>query len=275
MVEIPTFLWPVIFFGVILGLTWLFSYLAELAIWGIMRQSNPQITVAAQRLGVVIVWLVGTVLAVQELGVSVDILLLVIALLGAAAIIALRQPLENFGAKYFADLYAPFKLGDTIRLGDQTGRVIEINAMSTVILSEDDRLVGLPNSLFLRQSVVNLTPQAWKEVTVPITLPGSVDLATYESDMLKVLSRLRVRLDRRYPPVFTVRSRSAQSTDLVLTVMVRRLEDREPVLAEVNLRLTEAIEKARSGGARASSEGGSDRARPPSTEPASVGRNGP
>ena len=250
MTDLPSFFWPLVYFGVVIALTGLFSYVAEFVIWGVMRRSNPQITVAAQRLGVVIIWLVGVVLAVQELGVSVDVLLLVIALLGVAAVVALRQPLENFGAKYFSDLYAPFKIGDTIRVGDQAGRVIEINAMSTVILSEDDRLVGLPNSLFLRQPVVNLTPQAWKEVIVPITLPSSVEIAAFESDMVKALAKLRVRLDRRYPPVFTVKSRSSQSTDLVLTIMIRRPDDRDPVMSEVNLRLTEAIEKVRGSGAR-------------------------
>jgi len=247
MVDFPPLFFPLVFFGVTLGLTWLVAYIAELAIWGLMRQSNPLVTSAAQRLGVVIVWLVGVVIAFQELGVGVDILLLVIGLLGVAAIVALRQPLENFGAKYFADVYAPFKIGDTIRVGDHAGKVLEVNAMATVILSEDDHLIGLPNSIFLRQSVVNLTPQAWKELVVPITLPGSIDVAGFESDMLKRLAKLRVRLDRRYPPVFTLKSRTALATDLVLTVMVRRPEDRDPVQTEVNVRLTEAIEKARGG----------------------------
>lgn len=250
MVDVLGFFLPLIYFGIILALTGVISYIASFAIRGLMRQSNPQVTAAAQRLGVVTVWLVGIVLAVQELGVSVDILLLVIGLLGAAAIVALRQPLENFGAKYFADVYSPFKIGDTIRVGEQSGKVIELNAMSTVILSEDDHLVALPNSVFLSQSVVNLTPQAWKELIVPITLPGSVDLPSFESDMMKALSKLRLRLDQRYPPVFTTKSRTTQATDLVLTVMVRRPEDRDAIHAEVNLRLTEAMEKARGGGSR-------------------------
>jgi len=246
MVDFVSDPWPLVYVGATLGLTALLAYVAKLVIWGLMRQSNPQITVAAQRLGMSIVWLVGAVLAVQELGVSVDVLLLVIGLLGVATIVALRQPLENFGAKYFADIYTPFKIGDTIRVGDHEGRVIEINAMSTVLLSKGDLLVSLPNSAFLRQPVINLTPQAWKEVDVPITLPGTTDLASFENTMHRALARMRVRLDRRYPPVFTVKSRSAQSTDLLLTVMVRRPEDRDPVLAEVNLRLTEAMEKVRS-----------------------------
>jgi len=250
MVDLSGTTWTLIVFAAILGFTALLAYVAKLVIWGLMRQVNPQVTVAAQRLGVTIVWLVGVVLAVQELGVSVDALLLVILLLGAAAIVALRQPLENYGAKYFTDVYTPFKIGDTIQVGEHTGRVIEINAMGTVLLTENDHLVSLPNSLVLQTSVINLTPHAWKEVVVPITIPSSTDLAEFENSMLKALSRMRTRLGRRYPPVFTVISRTSQSTDLVLTVMVRRPEDRDPVVAEVNLRLTETMERAPSSGSR-------------------------
>ncbi len=254
MFNLTPFL-PEIYVGAILLGTWIFSYVVSLVLRGLMRQSNPQVTAAAQRLAVVIVWLVGIVFAIQQLGVGVNALLLVLALLGVAAIVALRQPLENFGAKYFADLYTPFKIGDTIRVGDQAGKVIEVNAMSTILLSEDDHLIALPNSQFLKTSVVNLTPQAWKELLIPITLSGSVDLATFESEMMRSLSRLRLRLDRRYPPVFTLKSRTAQSTDMVLTVMIQRPEDRDSVLAEVNSRLSEAIEKTRGPAPRGSTPG--------------------
>ena len=53
----------------------------------------------ARRLASVVVWLVGILLAVQEVGVSVAILLVIVVLFGVAAIIALRIPLENYGAK--------------------------------------------------------------------------------------------------------------------------------------------------------------------------------
>jgi small conductance mechanosensitive channel len=250
MFDLPSFAVPLVYFGVTVGLTALFAYLAGLVISGVMRQSNPQVAAAAREFSIAIVWLVGLVIAVQELGVGVEILLLVVGLLGVAAIVALRQPLENFAAKYMADVYSPFKIGDAIRVGEQSGKVIEINAMSTMLLTDDDRLVSLPNSMFLRQSVENLTPQAWKQLIIPITLAGSIDLPTFENDILKALAKIRIRLDQRYPPVFTTKSRSTQSTDLVLTVMVRRPEDRDPVLTEVNLRVAGVLQRARTGGSR-------------------------
>ncbi len=232
--------------GVIVALTALFAWLAGLVVRGLMRRENPQLAFAAQRLAIAVVVAVGAVLAIQELGVGPAALLLVIGLLAFAAILAVRVPLEKEGARFFAGIYSPFKVGDTIRVAGHAGRVIEINAMTTILLSEDDhRMIAFPNSTFLGQPVENLTPHAWKEVVVPITLAGSVDLAEFENAMLKSLSKLRLRLDPRFPPIFTVRSRSAQGSDVVLTVMVRRPEDREPVLAEVNLRVSEELARGR------------------------------
>lgn len=243
MVDLSSWVWPLIFFAVILGFTALIAWLAGLLIRSVMAQSSPQVRTAAQRLGVIVVWAVGIVLAVQELGVSVAVLLLVIGLLGIAAILALRLPLENFGAKFFSDVYTPFKLGDTVRVSGHSGKVIEINAMTTVLLSESDELIAIPNSRLLGEPVENLTPQAWKQLIVPITLSSSIDLPTFESNLLKSLAKFRLRLDPRFPPIFTTKTRSAESTDLALTVMVRRPEDREPMLAEVNRLLSEAVGK--------------------------------
>jgi hypothetical protein len=97
----------------------------------------------------------------------------------------------------------------------------------------------------IRDVVVNVSPQAWKEVTVPVTIGGSVDLPSFESDLLKSLSKLRIRLDARFPPVLSTKARSAQSTDLILTLMIRRPEDRETITADVNKRVTEVLDRTR------------------------------
>ncbi len=223
----------------------LVAWLVGLAISRVMQESAPQVGAGARRLASVVVWLVGILLAVQEVGVSVAILLVIVVLFGVAAIIALRIPLENYGAKYFSDVYSPFKAGDSIQIGTHAGKVIEINAMTTVLLSPEDRLLAVPNSLILRETLVNTSPAAWKELTIPISLPGNVDIAPVESEILRSLGKLRLRLDRRFPPVLATKARTAQSTDLVLTVMIRRPEEREALLLEVNKRVHDAIQGSR------------------------------
>jgi hypothetical protein len=97
----------------------------------------------------------------------------------------------------------------------------------------------------VRDVVVNTSPQAWKEVAVPVTLGSAVDLATFESALRKSLAKLRTRLDARFPPVLTTKARSAQSTNLVLTLMIRHPEDRDAITAEANKRVAEVLEEVR------------------------------
>jgi small conductance mechanosensitive channel len=230
---------------VILLLTVLVAWLVGLTLGRLTRRATPPVRVAARRLGIVVVAVIGGTLTLQALGVNTAVLLLVIGLLGVAALVALRDPLGNYGSKYFSDIYTPFKVGDTIAIRGVSGRVIEINPMSTVLLSDRNELVSVPNSDVLREVVVNTSPQAWKEITVPVTLGGHVDLPTFESELLKSLGKIRARLDPRFPPVLATKSRTTQSTDLVLTVMIRRPEDRDAIAAEINSRLTEVQERVR------------------------------
>jgi small-conductance mechanosensitive channel len=245
MIAIPSTLWPYVLAALTLLATWLAALLAGWFVGRLMRRSPPQVAGAARRFAAVVIWVIGATLAVQDLGISPDVLLLIIALLGGAALVALREPLGNFGAKYFTDIYTAFKVGDSIRVAGIAGKVIEINAMTTVLLAENNELISVPNSMLIREVVVNTSPQAWKEVTVPITLNANVDLPAFESDMLRSLAKLRFRLDQRFPPVLTTKARSAQSTELLLTLMLRRPEERDMITAEVNKRVLEVIERVR------------------------------
>ncbi len=238
----PLAFWiPYIYFAVILLVTWAVGRLAGVLLGRGIGQSMPQVSAAAGRLGTVVVWLIGGTFAIQELGVSADVLLLVVFILGVAGVVALREPLQNLGARYFSDIYTPFRLGDTVSVAGYSGKVIEINPITTVLLSEKDTLISVPNSLFVREVVTNTSPQAWREVNVPFSIGSSVNLARFESDLRKSLGKLRLRLDPRFPPVLVTRARSAQSTDLTVTVLIRQPEERDAVTAEVSKRVAELV----------------------------------
>ena len=238
---------PLLPAAVIVALTVILAVLASGLVGRLMRLTTPRMAGAARRLAVGVVGLIGGTLALQALGLSPDVLLLVVALLGVTVLLALRDPLSNYGAKYFSDIYTPFKVGDSIRVEGVEGKVIEINAMSTVLLTGDELIVAVPNAAMIREVVVNTTPQAWKEVTVPISISGHVDLPAFESDLLKTLGKLRMRFDPRFPPVLTTGARTAQSTDLTLTLMLRRPEDRDALIQEANKRVAEVLDRLRSG----------------------------
>jgi small conductance mechanosensitive channel len=232
---------PLAYFAIILAATWVVARISSVVIGRLMRQSVPLLVSQAKRVIWLIVWLIGIVLAIEQLGIRSDILLVMVGLFGVGAIISLRVPLENIGAKYFTDVYVPFKVGDSITVQDHSGKVVEVNSVTTILLTDDDRLVSVPNSAMIKDVVTNSTPQAWKELTIPIVIGSGIDLAEFESSVLKNFNKLRLHLDRRFPPVLTIKSRTPQSTELALTIMILRPEQRDTIVTEVNKRISEVI----------------------------------
>lgn len=243
--------------------TWIMALIARALIGRVMSRSLPLVAAQARQLGFIVIWIMGGIIIAEELGVRSDILLLVVGLFGLAAIVALREPLQNLGSRYFSDYYVPFKVGDSITVRGRSGKVVEVNPIATVLLDADENLVSIPNAVFMFEAVVNTTPHAWKQVAIPLVVDGAVDLAAFESAILKSCSKLRLHLDERFPPSLSVRSRTAQSTELLLTVMIRDPAERDLILTEINKRVTDTV-------ARMTRRHRDRKPVPPSPEPAGL-----
>ncbi|HVP23233.1 MAG TPA: mechanosensitive ion channel family protein [Conexivisphaerales archaeon] len=239
---------PALSFLVIIVVTWVTAYVLGAIVSRLMSRSTPLVAAQAKRLVWAFVWFVGLLLAVEQLGLHVELLLLIVGLMGAAVIVGNRDSLENISARYFTDLYVPIKVGDYVAVRGQTGRVIEMNPICTIILSADDQLISIPNTVFVKEAVVNATPQAWKELTIPIMVGGDVDLAELERSVLKSCNKIRIHLDQRFPPVLSVKSRTPQSAELTLTLMVKEPGRKEAISAEMNQRISAILESAKKKG---------------------------
>ncbi len=229
------------FVGIILA-TWVVAYFVSSLLGRLLRQGPPLVAAQAKRIAWLFVWLVGALIALEQTGIHFEILVVIVGLFGAAIIIAYKDTLQNLGSKYFHDVYVPFKVGDSIRIREHAGRVIEINPITTVLITEKEELVSVPNVLFLREVVQNITPQAWREVLVPIVVGNDVDLAEFESEVMKACNKMRLHLDSRFPPVLSIKNSGEKNTELQLTLMVKKIEKKESIVSELNSKIPEIIQ---------------------------------
>ena len=246
---IPQILIPPIYSAIILIATWIVARLAMVMLRRITGQSTKILDAQIQRIVWLLVWLVGLILAIEQLGINSDVLLLIVGLFGIAAIVAMKDALENIGARYFIQGYIPFKIGDSITIRNHSGKVIEANSMGIILLTNNYHIISVPNSAFVKETVENTTNQAWKNVKISVVVKNNVDLPSFENNVLKSLSKLRQHFDDRFPPIFTVASRNRQSTELAINIMIRRPEEREAIISEVNKRIeaiTEAMQESKS-----------------------------
>lgn len=244
---IPDFLYQIVVFAIIVTITAVFAKIFSYLIKGAFKTWAPVVRAHVQRLVSVCIWGIGLLIGIQQLGLRMDFLLLLIGLFGVAVLIAIKDSLENIGAKYFSDVYVPFKVGDIIKVGNTSGKVIEINPITTVLLTDNERLISIPNSLFLKEKVENVTPRIWKEILVPISISSNINLPQFESEVLKTCNRMRRYLDERFPPILTVKGRDKRSVGLVLTLMVREPSKKNEIIEEINRKIFETEDKMRGG----------------------------
>jgi small conductance mechanosensitive channel len=126
------------------------------------------------------------VAAIGKLGVQTTSLVAIIGAAGLAVGLALQGSLSNFAAGVMIILFRPFKLGDSVVAGGQTGKVHDIGIFSTVILTSDNKKIIVPNTAITGGAITNLTAMPTRRIELSVSVPGTTDLSKGR-DILKGL----------------------------------------------------------------------------------------
>ena len=114
--------------------------------------------------------------AINALGVQTASL---IALLGAAGLavgLALQGSLSNFAAGVLIVLFRPYKVGDWIEGGGVSGAVEEVQILTTVLKTGDNKRVIIPNSQIMGTTITNYSANDTRRVDLVVGVSYSDDL---------------------------------------------------------------------------------------------------
>lgn len=153
----------------------------------------------------IIVWLLGTGIAVSVLAGDIRAMLGSVGLVGLALSWALQTPIESFTGWLLNSFQGYYRVGDRIQVGDVFGDVYAIDFLSTTVWElgsperpgavhaeqPTGRLITFPNNEVLTGTVVNLTrdfPYVWDELLVPVANESDLRYA------LELLRRLATEL---------------------------------------------------------------------------------
>ena len=114
--------------------------------------------------------------AIHQLGIQTASL---IALLGAAGLavgLALQGSLSNFAAGVLIVLFRPYKVGDWIEGGGVSGAVEEVQILTTVLKTGDNKRVIIPNSQIMGSTITNYSANETRRVDLVVGVSYSDDL---------------------------------------------------------------------------------------------------
>ena len=102
------------------------------------------------------------------------------AVLAVFAGLALNTPLGNLGSGVLVAFTQPIRLGDRVTIGDQTGFVEQINLIYTVLVTDDERRIFVPNTQLTTTPILNRTirdPRRAIVASLPVRLGAPLDEA--------------------------------------------------------------------------------------------------
>jgi small-conductance mechanosensitive channel len=127
-----------------------------------------------------VVLFVGFLVIMQTVGINLTTLNVLAGAVGIGVGFGLQNVASNFISGLIILFERPIKVGDRIEVNDVDGDVIEVGARSTVVLTNDNISIIVPNSKFITESVVN-----WKRASSSVRFRIPIGVA-YGSDAREV-----------------------------------------------------------------------------------------
>lgn len=202
------------------------------------RDVSANLLPALDKLGGLLIIILGLILAVQSFGVNVTLVLAGLGVIGLVLAFAAQDTLSNLFAGLHIMVDKPFQIGDLIEV--ESGvlcEVVDIGLRSTKLYSRrDHNLLIIPNSQVASKTVVNyLRPDFRYRTNTTIGVAYRSDLVKVEKLLVDVaLSHPNVINDDRHVPEVWLERFGDSSIDLRLVFWIRDARDLWRVKSDVN-----------------------------------------
>ncbi len=115
--------------------------------------------------------------ALDRAGVPTASLLAALGAAGLAIGLALKDSLGNLAAGVLLVVTRPFHAGDYVEIGGQGGTVQRIDLLQTILVTNDNRVIVVPNGQVMNQPIVNFSARGTRRLELPFVLVHDSDTA--------------------------------------------------------------------------------------------------
>ena len=225
------------FFAAILAATYVAVRVLTSLLGRFTKGEPPALVLHMQRFVSWSIWTIGIVIALSELGLESTIFVALLGLAGIALIIGFRNVLADLVAREFLATYRPFKVGDWIQVGDHYGRVVEINAIDTNLITPDNELAIIPNSMLIRRVIVNRTKAGSLRLRIPVQISRTYDILKIEEELLRIGATIEKELATDRKPEVRVVEVEEDKVRLNLILWTMNPAKKDMIVSEVKKRI--------------------------------------
>ncbi|MCS3010704.1 mechanosensitive ion channel family protein [Bacteroides thetaiotaomicron] len=236
---------------IVLDITWFFGRLFSSLLqvyWG--KQSNGQankMMPIIKRTILVIVWLIGIVMALSNVGVNISALLGTLGIGGIAFALAAQDTVKNVFGAFTILTDKPFSIGDTIRVDSYEGTVVDVGVRSTKIMNYDKRIITFPNYKITDTSIVNISSEPMRRVVLNLGLTYDTTSEKMK-EALELLKSIPKRVENVSSNPSDIVAVFTEYSDSALVIMyiyfIEKQGDILDVTSNMNMEILAAFNKA-------------------------------
>ena len=126
--------------------------------------------------------------AIGQLGIQTTSFIAIFGAAGLAVGLALQGSLSNFAAGVLIVLFRPYKVGDFIEAAGIAGVVEQVQILTTVLKTGDNKQIIVPNGQIMDSIITNYSANDTRRVDMVVGV-------SYDDDLDKVRSTLQALID--------------------------------------------------------------------------------
>ncbi len=159
--------------------------------------------------------------ALTTLGFATTSLLTILGAASLAVGLAMKDFLSNIAAGFVLIFLRPFKVGDTISVQSTTGTVIEINLFVTVLNTQGNETVFIPNNQLVTNSVTNYTHNTVRRLDINIGIAYDADIQKAREILLQEMAA-NEQTQSNPPPMVVVQNLGDNAVQLIARLWVEK-----------------------------------------------------
>lgn len=164
----------------------------------------------------ILLWFVTLMVVADSLGINASSLLALVGVLGLAVSLSVKDSLSNLAGGLTILGTRPFRVGDYVEIGSNSGTIQEIGLVYTSLTTVDNRRILVPNSVVVDAEVTNYTAEPLRRVDLKVTASYDAPVERVKQTIQEVVNAHDLVLSD--PPPF---ARLSEYGDSALEYVVR------------------------------------------------------
>jgi len=125
--------------------------------------------------------------AISKVGIQTASLIAVLGAAGLAVGLALQGSLANFAAGVLIVIFRPYRVGDWVEAAGVSGSVVQVQLLTTVLKSADNKQIVVPNGQIMNSIITNYSAHPTRRIDMLVGVSYDDDIETVRSTIRELV----------------------------------------------------------------------------------------